>query len=190
MIRFPFNERKATQAAARLLHECGGELPYISLIKMLYLADRHTLIDIGQPITGDRAVSMPNGPVLSQILDFINMGDEQKGSAPGDYWFSVISEPKNYTVGLRTPEPDDDELSDYEISVLRDITERYGTLDRWRLRDFSHTLPEWKDPRGSSITIAPEEILKAAGKSDEEIERVAADAQNLIFMKKLLPTFS
>jgi uncharacterized phage-associated protein len=157
---------------------------------MLYLADRHTLIDIGQPITGDRAVSMPNGPVLSQVLDFINMGEEPEESAPGGYWFSAISEPHNYMVELRCSEPDDDELSDYEIGVLKRIAEMYGQLDRWALRDFSHTLPEWKDPQSSSVTIAPEDILRAAGKSDDEIERVAAEAQSLLFMKKLIPTFS
>jgi hypothetical protein len=51
-------------------------------------------------------------------------------------------------------------------------------------------LPEWKDPQSSSVTIAPEDILRAAGKSDDEIERVAAEAQSLLFMKKLIPTFS
>ena len=43
-------------------------------------------------------------------------------------------------------------------------------MDRWRLCDLTHSFSEWKDPEGSSTSIPPEEILKALGKSVEEID--------------------
>jgi len=184
MIRFPFNEKKTAQAAAYLLTMCGGQLPYISLVKMLYLADRHTLIEIGQPITGDRYVSMKNGPVLSRVLDIIHMGEEP--SRDGHEWLERISAPTGdgYTVRARTEAPDDSELSDYEIGVLQNVAETYGKMDRWDLVRFTHTLPEWMNNR-SAIAIDPELILRAAGKSDEDIERIASEAQMLMFMRQL-----
>ena len=93
-MRFPFNKRKAAQAAAHLLFRHSGRLSYLLLIKLLYLADRLSLVEVGQPITGDKMVSMPHGPVLSEIYDFINW------SSPEDQpiWFEYISEKEGYDV--------------------------------------------------------------------------------------------
>ena len=48
-MKFVFDERKAAQAAAHLLHRHGGPMPYIKLIKLLYLADRRGLRRDGSP---------------------------------------------------------------------------------------------------------------------------------------------
>ena len=39
----PFNERKATEAAAHLLALRGGQMHYLKLLKLLYIADREAL---------------------------------------------------------------------------------------------------------------------------------------------------
>ena len=65
------------------------------------------------------------------------------------------------------------------------MNEEFGQLDKWALRDLSHTLPEWEDPNGSCIAINPEDILRAANKSPEEIERIAAEAEELRFFNFL-----
>lgn len=180
-MRFPFNEEKVAQAAAYLIVRHNGRLNYMVLIKLLYLADRKALIESGMPITGDQPVSMPHGPVLSVVLDLINMGRED-GSA---VWYDYISEPINYNVALIEQEPSRDELSDYELSILESIDDRFGGLDKWGLRDLTHSLPEWSDPHGSSVPIRFEDILQAANKSPDEIERIASDAQELQFFKAL-----
>ena len=76
-MEFFFDERKAAQAASVLLDRHEGRMPYIKLLKLLYLADREALIETGLPITGDRFVSLKFGPVLSRVLDLI------KDSSPG-----------------------------------------------------------------------------------------------------------
>jgi uncharacterized phage-associated protein len=58
-VRFPFDERKAAQAAAYLLKKHDGRLNFMKLIKLLYLADRKSLLENGKPITGDRMLAMP-----------------------------------------------------------------------------------------------------------------------------------
>ncbi len=173
-MRFVFSERRAAQAAAHLLQLHGGTMNYMVLIKLLYLSDKEALIHTGQPITGDRMLSMDNGPVLSRVLDFINMG------RPDDVtpWFEYISEPHAYEVSLiRAAETD--ELSAYELRVLDAVHETYGRMNKWALVRWTHTLPEWSDPAGSCFAIDPDDILRSAGKSQEEIERITRDAEEM-----------
>ena len=160
-----FNERKATQAAAYLLKRRGGQMSYLKLIKLLYLADRAALARWGRPITTDRYFSMNHGPVLSHVLDLVTDGD-----APGEevVWDKAVSAPANYEVQLKA-DPGDDELSEAELAVLDEVWRQYGCMGRWDLVELAHKLPEWKDPQGSAIRISYRDILAAQGISDEEI---------------------
>mgnify|MGYP001611677482 FL=1 len=180
-MRFRFDERKAAQAAAYLLSIHGGRLNYMVLVKLLYLADRTALLECGQPITGDRMVAMPHGTVLSMILDRINAG----GPEPGSPWSEIISPPDGYEISLKNASPGTDELSRYELAVLARTNETYGHLSWWALRQLTHGLPEYRDPQGSSLPIAPEDILRAEGKSAEEIERITHEAEELWFFSTL-----
>lgn len=166
-VRFVFDERKAAEAAAILLQLNQGPMPYIKLIKLLYLADRRSLVETGYTITGDRMVSMDHGPVLSRVYD-CNKAEPTAES----FWHKHVTAPSNYEVALREP-TDGMSLSDYEEDVLREVFGLYGHLDRWKLVDYMHTLPEWEDPSGSSYPIDIRVILREAGKSDEEIEYIA-----------------
>ncbi len=158
-----------------------GTINYMVLIKLLYFADRQSLIETGQPITGDRMVSMPHGPVLSQIYEFISWG---KPVFPRP-WFEYISDAQGYDVSLAKTGWESDELSPYEIELLEKIDGKYGHLNKWAIRDISHNLPEWQNPHGSSLPIDPADILRAAGKSDLEIERITAEAEEMWFLKTL-----
>ena len=181
-MRFRFNERKTVQAAAFILNRHGGSLNYMVLIKLLYLADRKALIERGLPITGDRMVSMDQGPVLSMVLDLINWGKRNQPSP----WFDYISPPDAYSVSLICAEPEDDELSRYELSILEDIDERFGKMDKWDLVDYMHDLPEWDDPHGSSIPIPPVRVLREADVSDEVIQAISQEAEESWFFRAAL----
>ena len=71
-MRAQFREDKATQAAARLLRHAGGRMEYLKLIKLLYLAERESLVTLGSPLTYDACWSLPYGPILSATLDRVN----------------------------------------------------------------------------------------------------------------------
>ena len=178
-MRFIFDAERAAQSAARVLWLAGGTLPYIKLIKLLYLADRQALIDSGYPITGARMVSMDRGPVLSEIYTCITWGDEAESA-----WPAPVSPPANYEVSLRG-EPGWTALSPYDIEVLDGTFARFGHLSRWELVEFTHDLPEWRDPNGSALPIDARVILQEAGKSDEEIEDIAAQAEAMWSFRKL-----
>lgn len=178
-MRFCFNELKSAQAASLLISLHGGKLNYMVLIKLLYLADRQTLLEHGYTITGDSFVSMPRGPVLSGIYDLITVGRYKKITP----WFRYISEPKNYEVKLAEHAPSKkDELSKYETQLLEEIYRRYGSMDKWALVDLMHRLPEWEDPKGSSISIDPQTILRLEGIAPEKIEQYISHAEEVCFL--------
>lgn len=183
-MRLVFDEEKAAQAAAYLLQKFSGRHNLMVIIKLLYLADRSSLLETGYTITGDRMVSMPHGPVLSQILDLIN-----QGPAPGresSPWFAAIKPRAGYDLEL-VRDPGVEALSPYETEVLDRIYERYGNLDQWQLRDFVHELPEWEDPHGSSLPIEPATILQAAGLDPTEIRQIVEEAEERWFTRTYTP---
>ena len=141
---------------------------HMKLVKLLYLADRKALLQWGRPITFDYYVSMPHGPVLSFTLDKINDSAPPDGSS---YWHGLISERKDHEVCLLGEAPND-RLSPAEEEILDAVFGEYGSMSPWEIRDFSHTLPEWRDPKGSSVPIEIRDILLSEGRSDNEVREV------------------
>lgn len=182
-IALRFNKRKATQAAAHLLKLRGGRMSYLKLVKLLYLADREALLRFGRPISTDRHISMDHGPVLSRVLNLITEG-EYPGS--DEIWASVISDPSNYEVQLKTDDPESDELSPAELQLLDEVFKEYGSKGRWELVEIAHDLPEWKDPSGSMIPISYGDILRAGGRSELEVASIEDEIRELAEMDRLL----
>lgn len=194
-IRFDYDERKAGELAACLLGLAGGSMPLLKLLKLMYLADRASLIETGFPITGDAIVAMDKGPVLSKTYDRL----KPTGSLP-----FVHSEPGNVTVDAALPVIG--RLSEYELDLANRIFMEFGQMSGDQLIKHLHrAAPEWEPPPpktgvampaqrlsvysmppgteapvtqmgGTSVPIDPASILRAAGKSDEEIEAVAEQA--------------
>ncbi len=171
-MEFVFDERKAAQAAAHLLHRHGARVPYIKLIKLLYLADRRAFIETGHPITGDRLVSMEHGPVLSNVLNLIRWS----GGRSRSVWHEYVSDPEpDYTIRAICPrelDEIDDELSEYDRSLLDAVFLEFGRTNTWDLVGSTHELPEWNDPQGSSSAITPQTILENEGFTKSEIAEV------------------
>ena len=123
-MRVKFDARKTAQAACQLIQLNDGTMNYMVLVKLLYLADRRALIETGVPVTGDRMVAMPHGPVLSQTLDQINMGEP----APMDeasVWYEYITEPSDYTLSIKKV-PRERTLEEHEINLIWPALEGLG----------------------------------------------------------------
>lgn len=175
-----FNEKKATEIAAFLLKMRGGRMSYLKLIKLLYLADREALSRWGFSVTNDRHVSMPHGPVVSNTYNLM-MDDAEK-----PFWSKFISAPLgDYELELIAECPTD-KMSRAEERLLAEIFERYGHMTRWQLRDYTHGLPEWHDPHGSSLPISVDEILEAQGLSTADIEAITNDIKQVEKAEHLL----
>lgn len=169
-----FSQTKAAQVAAWFLAQSNGSMTILKLMKLLYLADRRALQDLERTITGDRMVSMPHGPVLSQTLELAN---GQSPSCPGG-WDDWMRDRADRTISLQegvTPSRESlNCISDAEFAVLQRVQNDFGNWDAIRLRDYTHKhCPEWQDPNGSSVRIRYTSVLEAVGKAPEQARAIA-----------------
>lgn len=174
-IQFKFDERKAVQAAGRLINQSGGEMNYMALIKLLYLVDRAALLRWGKTVTGDSLVAMKCGMVLSNVFDRVS---QKKQSLPNTPWHQVIPRPAPYVYTVRfSGLPDTSALSEAEVALIDETFAAHRHMDENDLVELTHQLPEWQDPGKSSQRVSYEEILAKAKKSPEEISGVAEESQ-------------
>lgn len=166
MLKFSFNPKKSTQAAAVLLKLNKGDMENYLFIKMLYLADRSALDKWGDPITGDKTVSMPYGPVLSTIYN-LTKGQCQTIRA---FWEKFISDADQETnrISLKG-DPGEDELSRAEIKILESVHSKFKNFSWKQIHDFCAKLGEYEDVGKSSKPLPTERILKSLGKTPREI---------------------
>ena len=184
-MRLPFNEAKATQAAAHLLRARRGVMNYQFLIKLLYLADREALIKWGRPITTDRYVSMEQGPVLSRIYSLMVGNPVPDGQG---IWRRYIPVQTAYRVRLHE-DPGNGELSPAEEKLLDQILKKHGGKDRRQIIRYLHTLPEWRDPETQgkkSIDLPIRDILAAGGRTAEEIAAIGEEREHIAIVKGLI----
>jgi len=155
-------------------------MSYLKLMKLLYIADRKALVELGRPITFDRFVSMKHGPVLSRTLNVM------KRKVTADYWSQYISPPDYYELHLLTAEPPREKLSRAEEAILDSVFQEYGHYDKYDLRDLTHTFPEWKDPGDSSEDISLHELLRGQGLTDDEASAIEGSLADDAALDELL----
>jgi uncharacterized phage-associated protein len=169
-MRLSFDEIKATQAAGVLLKlSPSRSMNYMALIKLLYMADREAIRQLGLPITTDHRVAMNYGPVTSKIYDRIK-ASANPANHPS-YWSGHIQ--RNGHEVVLACDPGDGELSTAEERVLKPVFTADGETDRFDLAQKTHELfPEWTHPRGSSTPIELDSIADALALSEDEIHHL------------------
>ena len=169
-----FTGEKVAQMSAYFMDkEAASQMAVLKLVKLLYLADRESIDRFDEPISFDYMVSMEHGPVLSRTLDLIN-GFARNRNA--DQWDAWISDRESHNVSLRKSASRDqlDHLSDADIEVLAAVWDKFGHMDKWEIRNYTHEyLDEWSDPEGSSKPISETELLLTLGRSEEEANEIA-----------------
>lgn len=136
-----------------------GTLDKIKLIKMIYIADRKCFIEHGCPITRDRQVAMPWGPVPSGCLDLID------GNLETDEPFIYLRvENKTVSPTSRAKEASA-ALTKEEKQALDEVIEEYKDMPTWSLVRLTHRFPEYRTiyQEGTSTTIPYELILELHG---------------------------
>lgn len=160
-MNFRFDLARTVQAAGVLLALDGGRMGTIRLLKLLYIADRELLAETGRPLTGDDAVAMKHGPVLSRVYDLI------KGVAPTDGPWGDHIQTVNYSVVLNA-DPGRGKLSKGEVEKLHEVTDRFRSLDDFEVSERTHEFQEWRDHHapGTSTPIPWQDMLRAQGRLD------------------------
>ena len=167
---------KTIQAICLLLKAMRKDrLEYISILKLLYMADRESWAERGAPITGDVPVAMKNGPVLSAVYGLINL--EREEDLP--LWLQYLHR-EDYDLEVKA-DPGTDRLSRYEVRKLTALAERNAGLGWRELVEVTHGFAEWKknDPEGHGLKMLPislADILEAVGRG-EQVESITEDME-------------
>lgn len=156
---------KAAQVVAFFALKEGGEINVLKLAKLVYLAERESMRLYDEPMFYDRLVSMPDGPVTSVTLNFMN------GSNTDDRWSRFVAPRSGYNIPLSRRDIqvlDLDHLSTADLEILESLWRKFGGYDQYRIRDWTHVpqnVPEWSDPQGSSEPIPHERVFRGLNKS-------------------------
>ena len=144
-------------------------LNYTVLLKLLYLADRESLAEVRQPISGDTHYALPRGPVLSRVCDLIRktsyVSEEQ-----AEYWAKYFDVDDKEIVLKQ--DPGTSHLSEYEVKKLLDVFSRLDRKTFGQVLDYVDELPEVKKNKLKfslncrKKLIALEDIVEAIGKRD------------------------
>ena len=169
-----FNARKAAQAIAYLASKSQmRRLHVVKAIKLVYLADRKSIETYGFPILDEDRVSMKHGPVNSTTYSHIQGEYDTEVSG----WSAYLRDRSNHEISAKksVTAEDCDELSEADIGCLDAVWGRFGHMDQWQLRAWTHehaNVPEWEDPNGSSKLIPLSRImaLMAVENADRQAE--------------------
>jgi uncharacterized phage-associated protein len=171
----PFHHRMAS-AAAYLADAVGGDVDYVKLLKLIYLADREALDKYGHPITYDDYLALQMGPVTDDTYQVLEHREEM-----AEYWkdaIKIVGEKGLRVVLPRIPkEAAAQPFSEAEREILDKMVSRHGRKSRARLISETHRLREWQQVRNVQHRkkIAYEDILMALGRSKERAIEMARE---------------
>ncbi len=179
-MNFPVNERKASQAAARLIDKSGGPIDYLRLIKLIYLSDRESILRRGIPIVGGHYFSMRKGPTIGEVMDFVNQRNAEQ-------WAEMISPRFGNEIRLQSC-PNFDSLSKSEMEILDLAVAQHAHRTTDELVDWCHeNCEEYENvPVHHRKPIEVEAILRAGGKGIKTIQKIVGNAREIEEMDALL----
>lgn len=150
-LRFTFNYDKCLEGIQLLASRKPGITQYY-IGKVFFFADREHLLDWGRPISGDRYVAMPHGPVPSTIYDLL----KDSSGEPDEIIDSLLAkvsvkiDGNRIQVFSRELTPNFRALSRTDEEYLLDALQTYGSMRFGELKDLSHKDPAyeaaWSEP--------------------------------------------
>ena len=178
-----FNFEKSLQAAGVLLRLEEGRMPYLRMLKLLYIADRELLASTAMSITGDQVFAMKHGPVLSHVYSLIKGTDSRVAD-----WDRHIRT-QGYALKL-VNDPGRGKLSRGEVEKLNEVSDRHRSKDHWEISDLTHDFPEWRkhwpeNAESGSYPIPWEDLLVAQHKDLEMIKIVEKEEAARNYMDDL-----
>ena len=167
-----FNAKKATDMAIHLLKKAGGKdnTSYFKILKLMYLAERESILCFAEPMCGDDMYSLPHGPILSKTADFM------RGMIQASEWCEMIRPDGQYALALVDPNTRGyRKLSRADKKILDDIWETQKNRTWTEMRDWTHkNCPEWdksledKDCHYRRSPISMDKLLTSVGIVDEK----------------------
>jgi uncharacterized phage-associated protein len=163
-----YDLQKAAQVVAFFAMKQGGSINVLKVSKLVYLAERECMRLYDEPMFFDKLASLPDGPVASITLNFMN------GNNTDDKWNIFVGRRSGYNIPLANRAMsinDFDRLSDADIDILETIWAKFKSFNQYEIRDWTHVhenIPEWQDPEGSSSPIHHLTVFNFLGKQEPE----------------------
>jgi uncharacterized phage-associated protein len=185
-----FEIKKIIQVISYLLSLNNSKMDFLKLMKELYLIDRESIAERDTSISGDVYYSLPHGPVLSatkNLLDDLKSDDIDESNPLKDF-FKFIKNPKYnkiYDIVLKEA-PEYDLLSEKDKEYIEKISKQFKNYLPKDIEKYTHELPEWIDPCGSNIKIRFQDIMRALGKSEDEILIAKQEYEQIINLNKYI----
>jgi len=175
-----YSSEKILQEIICLLSLNGGRMNLLKLMKELYLIDRKSIQERDSSVSGDVFVSMPHGPVLSQTLNDLN-------NIPHNAWAEYLYKVESpyFPDILVKKSIEFDRLSSKDMEYITSISQTFKDYDEFQLEEYTHKLPEWVNPNGSSRKITFYSVMRALGKTDEEIAEAKAEYEQINHLAEL-----
>lgn len=189
-----FDVEKAGQLIFYFLHQAaavGRNVTKLRLVKWLYLAERASYQEFGEPMLGDRLAAMKHGPAPSEVVSILENKSRFFPESPFNDIIATERQRHHQYVFLvphcRYTSTDDlDRFSDAEIDLLDSIWKEYGNWSAGKLEDFLHDtreFPEWDWQEGDGTNwIELENLLHIVGFPGDEIDMLVS--RILAFNKK------
>lgn len=165
---------KLIQVTAYVINKYYGRLNYTKLIKELYLSDRKSFDLYGVSITGDVYYSLPNGPILSELYDYIRNRGESLNQTLWNCRFITVGN----DISLTSNYYFSNLLSESEMKILDEVDNQFHSSSYGEMIDFVHdknNCPEWENPFGSSKPIFVRTILEKLNKTSDEIDFILSE---------------
>lgn len=162
-LRYTFDVEKLVQAIAYFSSRGVKGLDKLKIVKLLYLADKKHLLEVGRPILGDFYACMPYGPVPSQsfniIRDVIDADPEMRPVAEErfDEYLSIDTSRHHHALVVKK-EPDTDIFSASEVAALEATASQYGRYTGSELINITHEDPIWTIPKSQQQRVRSTEI--------------------------------
>ncbi|MFA5858846.1 MAG: Panacea domain-containing protein [Elusimicrobiota bacterium] len=151
--------KKIIQAISYLLNTFSKPIDKIAVVKYIYLSDKYHLMKYGRTITEDMYVAMERGPVGSTVLNVLDLDAFNLSEDELSYAQKYLKKHANTIISKNGSAARYDMLSETDKKVIKLIHEKFGSMDKWSLVDYTHKFPEWKK----------HEYLFKHGKSRREI---------------------
>lgn len=118
--------------------------------KLVFLADKHHLVQHGRPITGDAYFALEYGPVPTCVLDIIGEITNGEPVFVGRAIFQEFADAFELDRTFSSPkllprvEPDRTVLSDSDMAALNHVIRQHGYKSFEELKSLTHEMVAWQ----------------------------------------------
>lgn len=174
MLRFKFDKDKAV---AMILYISQRVADLYTLLKIIYFAEQKHIKKYGMPILGDNYIAMEKGPVPSTVYDMIKIvrGDNTFCNFDKEELTKYFSVENGIKI-ISKEKPNMKHLAESDLECINESIAENKSLRFEELIEKSHD-DAWKQS-DKNDDISYEDIAKAAGASQEMIERLIYISEN------------